>query len=682
MAEQNSYEKAQEIIRLRESIGQQEQAGKEYDYEAGTVTTKPSWHINLPRPPQTFINPEMKNRYPTPILHDRGPWNEPVRVEPIQQNPYWSDARRIGRYYYALQSLPPGTQPPVWLDKQGIEAAYKYLQASRPNEHWTTWDPIKPEDPINIVLNEMQAPPPNMMPSWERDTLQKRWEAQNQGYTPDPNVREESSAQAFAEREFDRAAYKYEELPLWKKTAQMLTPVIQYGIAGLGGAALGGRALGVGGAIAGAVGMMGGTYLAAQIQKKIDSGEEITDQEKDFLTKFAYLDYLEQQAEKGAGLGNQIWASLFKPEKYGELNEIFGSWENFKAAYHAGSIYYESFGAGRILSQGWEEDRAKFTALEKAMKDGNYWEVAQKEFGMSQEDIIKSFTTAPGAGIDTRPKETEKTVIGSIITSNDDIITKIPGEANAVNYFMKEARDKLQKGASANDVYLELSTKFGYWGGMKDLVGSLVLDPLDLIGPATNKMLSTAGKISGKTTVVEAFSTTQEDLVTNTRTYGQLIRSKPAAEAAQYSAFSRWVAGIDAAGNVKDMSQTAKLNPFNYLFGLTPKARANHVLTTFMDGVYNLVAPESNPNIFVKMIKAIANLKPRDAVAGADAPTMRIMVGGEATDVNIPGWYLSAEAQSLPTALKDGMPVVDELMDVYNLADGQRTIIKRVAEYM
>jgi hypothetical protein len=553
------------------------------------------------------------------------------------------------------------------------------------------------------------------MPLWEQEALRKRYEATKETkpgeYTPDPAAREMSGSNMMLESQ-------YKDLPIWKKGAQALTPVIQMGLGTMGGAFMGAR-FGLGGAVVGAVGMGGGTYLAMQIQKKIDAGEEVSEQEMSFLKNFALLDWAEIQAEKSAGLSQQIWASLFKPEKYGELNEIFGSWENLKAAYDAGALFYESFMSSYEKKHvGWEEDAAKQVKLEQALYPQGwgslfkpdaeeYQKVLKETYGVpiavqeimpppfwkkdtrtqAQKDEWEKYKSnnlllpTIYGGKDTRPLEKDSVIVGAIITSDEDIITRLPNGQDATPYFLKLARDKIQKGENANDVYLELSQKFGYWGGMRDLMGSLLLDPLDQVGPATNKILSTTGKITGHPTLTEAFIETHRSPIDNTRLYGQLVRSKTPAEAAQYSAFSRWVAGIDKAGNVKAMTQLQG-NPFNWLFGLTPKAKASHMLTTFMDSIYNLVAPEKDIKVFTNMIETISRFSPEQAIQGAEGPTMKITVGGEAVDVNVSGWYMSTEAQLLPTALKDSIVPMKELVDTYNLAEGQRQIINRIAEYM
>lgn len=606
---------------------------------------------------------------------------------------YWSDPRRIARYYHAIQALPDEAFIPEWVDAKGIESAYNYLKETRSGP-WETWNNVTDDDPLNIVLKDMPVPPPNFMPLWEQEMLKRRYEASKEKQEPkegeyiaDPAAREMSGSNMMLEEQ-------YKNLPLWKKGAQVLTPVIQYGFAGMGGAFMGMR-FGLGGAAVGAVGMMGGTYIAGQIQKKQERGEEITEQEKNFLKNFALFDWAEIQAEKAGGLGLQTFASLFSPEKYGDLMELFGSKENFQAAYNAGAILYESmFSAVENKPVGWEGDVGKQVKLEQALWKDGFWKnlltpdteefnrVMQEQYGMTPEEAAKNFSMFPGnPSADTRPKEEGKVIVGAIITSNEDIVTRLPDGTDATPYMIKIARDKILKGESANDVYLELSEKFGYWGGMRDLAGSLLLDPLDQVAPAINKMLSTTGKVLGKPTLTEAFINTHKAPLENTRYYGQLVRSKTPADAAQYSAFSRWVAGIDAAGNVKSMTQLQG-NPFNYLFGLTPKAKANHILTTFVDGVYNLIAPETNKEVFTKMIRAISTLKVGDAIIGADGPTMKIMVGGELTDVKVPSWYLSAEAQMLPVALKDAVTSMNEIVDTYDLAEGQRQIIRTISEYM
>lgn len=549
---------------------------------------------------------------------------------------YWNDPRRIARYYNAIRFAPPGVELPPYLDRDGIEGVYKYLEQTRQG-HWLNWEPISEDDPVNIVLRDMPVPPPEAMPNWETDRLAKTHEAEvNRGYKPQEGLLDAGMTDGMSQEEWDA-------LPDYKKFWNRAMPVVSVGLPAAGGAIIGGLAGGPIGAVVGAGGMYG---LSAYAAKDPDS----------FIAKvFRMLNIPAEEVEKALGLGSQAIHSIVDPEQYGDLMEIFGSMENLTAAYQAGRLFYESFGSGRQIIDG-RDPRQEMA-----------------EFEGSLNEYMSTWIDAPGEVDDTRQ------IVG-VNLSGEDIRMDVPDNKLAQGYVLQEARQRIQNGEAPYDVYLSLGQNFGFFGEMKELVGNVVLDPLDLIGPIANKSISGVGKITDNTRLIEAFSTSG-DLLTNTRRFKQLNQMLPVEDAAQLTRFSQWISGLDAQGQVKNLTVKTNPNLFNNLFGLTPKAKASGALKNYVNGLNNLLSLENDPAVIMQMIEGVARMSPENAV-NATTGTMRLNIGGESVSVDLPGYFKSTEAQSIPLAIRDAVPTIKELADQWQITRPHAAIIERIAGYM
>jgi len=610
------------------------------------------WASDLIQPTEPTVKTNVVQRSPTAQLQElsNGRWipNATPQLDKAAGTApsYWSDPRRIGRYYHAIQALPDDSFIPEWIDRQGIESAFNYLKETREGS-WETWDNVTDDDPLNIIIKDMPVPPPNFMPLWEQELLRKRSEQnklykgdQLTGYQPDPTVRDTEAIGIGQD--------VWEQLPAWKKAANQIMPVISTAMPGLGGAIIGGTIGGPVGAILGAGGMIGGAKYA---EKNPDS----------IVAKlFLALNWPAEQVEKVAGLEAQIIYSLVDPDKYGEVKDLFGSWENFVATYKAGALFYESLAAGQQI-----------------VDDRNVREEA-RVFGGTLNEYMSTWIDSPGE------VEPNRVIVGHDITSTEDIITEVPDQKLANAWVMQEARSRILKGESPKEVYFSLAQNFGFLGSTKELVGNVLLDPLDLIGPVGNVAMGKVGKVTGNTAMLDAFGfdNAGKSILENTQAYKTMVRTMPAEQAAQLSSFGQWVAGITKEGMPKELVTKPGKNPFNYLFGLTPTSRANYTLSTMVDGLNNLIAHEWDIPTIEALIDRVASLSPQDAIKAAETPTMKLNVGGVETTVPVPKYYMSAEAQVMPAAIKDSLPAVKEKFDAYKVAEPQRQIINKIAEYM
>ena len=78
------------------------------------------------------------------------------------------------------------------------------------------------------------------------------------------------------------------------------------------------------------------------------------------------------------------------------------------------------------------------------------------------------------------------------------------------------------------------------------------------------------------------------DVLDATRRYGIELRQLPQDRAAQFGAVSRWIAGLDAEGNIKEMKPGSN-NLLDRMRGLDPKSRANELMNTAVNGLGTMV---------------------------------------------------------------------------------------------
>jgi diguanylate cyclase (GGDEF)-like protein len=212
---------------------------------------------------------------------------------------------------------------------------------------------------------------------------------------------------------------------------------------------------------------------------------------------------------------------------------------------------------------------------------------------------------------------------------------------------------------------------FGFAGQARDMIGHMMLDPLNYLGLVTNKGVATAGKLAGNAELVKAFSF-GDDTLKSTQLYGQMVRQLPVEEAARLSGLTKWIAGLDEAGNLKDLMTGPKRagvrGMLDSFVGLTPAARASEALEYTIDGVSTFLNDHAQtPETAVKLVRALAGSKPEDAVKALEGAEM-------------PTWFKSAEAQHIPMALRDSLPNAEALLKGWQATRPNAQILQRVAD--
>lgn len=660
---------------------------------------------------ETYQNPIVQQglKRMGAVLYDTNLPDERWSVVP-RNITYWESPQRIARYYHAFRTLPPGSQPPPWANREAIEFAYRQLAAANKGQPWYTWGPLTADDPLRDVMRSMPVPPPEAMPKWEQDYYKRLFEQKQKdeartvdrdslyralymqrpnvkpdgtvlwaGTEDDPEKRAEFASDAWSglaqlsqfealqrgqtaqpkaegiptygewlqmvidqvpaaeleglDGEALQAIYRiqtgqaqpgdyeplaempdmiagvpkeeWERMAWWQKAAAWGIPKLSVAMPGIVGALIGGGFGGPVGAVAGAAGMTGASKVAQ------DNPEGVV------AKAFTALDWLALQAERSFGLMGQIYASVLEPDKYGPVKEIF---ENLGPAWQAAQLAYNAVGMTETDEQGrkfWSEYQ-----LEKADPTIHYL-----------------------------PDEFSR---GLVAEAGDPVAA----------YVLTEARRRIMRGDAPEDVIAEIGAQFGWVGEVKDLIGYVLLDPLDMVAPVQSKLVSfSAGKL-GNVTAAKAFGETG-DLLTGSRLYGQMIRQMPPEEAAAFGSISRWLAGVDKEGIVTYR-------------GFTPAAKAREFMNVAENNLAALLADETNPEQMVRFLDAVADMHPGDAVRAAQK-SVTIKVGGEDVEVELPKSFQSAEAQPIPLALRDLKGKWHDLLDQWNITRPHAALIAQIA---
>jgi hypothetical protein len=245
----------------------------------------------------------------------------------------------------------------------------------------------------------------------------------------------------------------------------------------------------------------------------------------------------------------------------------------------------------------------------------------------------------------------------------------VPFDANLII----SARKRILAGEGTDAVYNDIVKAKGFPGMAQDLMGNVVLDPLNIAPEVATKGVGKVAELTGHGTLAEAASRAKGPVET-LRAYGNIARSElDATQRANLNPVAKWASGLDKLGNMREYEAPgAKQNPFNYLFGLDRKSRATQVLYNSLDGITNAISmiDPADPAYRDKVrgiFAQISGMTPKDTVEGLSQTTL-------------PRWFDSAEAQHIPASVKDMMPAIEDLYSKWGLFEGDRNILKKTAE--
>lgn len=579
---------------------------------------------------------------------DDGP---PIQVGdygPIPES-YWGP-QQVARYANYIQSQPSDWESPDWMDTNAILSANDELIRANPGQTWENWS----NTPVSQQLTSgLRTPPIEAVPEWEKNKT--NWSAVDEAMdkkgfkvydvtsvpdevkntylkdqpattlggnkfylpvdvNPETGIKQtmqpgQYTPQSVGSFVAGMPADKYNQLEPWKQILAPLMAQFPTAMGAVMGGVMGAK-LGPVGAVVGAGGMGALSWLQTQVDK--DGNPKYPG----LIDLFSKLDLPAEGVERGVGFASMVIDSLTDPEKYGPVGEVLN---DYKAAWDAAHITYDI--AAPFVSEG-----------NKIYSD-TLTEPGQKVYTLSDEENSKNISSA----------------------------------------FLTEARRRLAAGEDTQSVYADIKGRFGIRGDLQDMVGHIVIDPLNMLPEATSKTIGKVADISGKPVMAKAF-TNAEGPISGLREYGQIVRTTlTEAERIKMNPVAKWAAGLDKLSNIRDYNAPGpKQNPFDYLLGLDRKSRATVVLHNSLDGIgqaMNMLDPD-DPNYttqVMKLVDQMSSLTPRDTVDGLSKSTL-------------PKWFDSAEAQHVPGMLKDQGPVIKDLAAQWDAFEGDRTIVNKIAE--
>jgi hypothetical protein len=271
-----------------------------------------------------------------------------------------------------------------------------------------------------------------------------------------------------------------------------------------------------------------------------------------------------------------------------------------------------------------------------------------------------------------------------------------------------EIYQRLQAGESLESIDRDIRMRFGLGAEFREQAGHLILDPLNFIGLIAARGLGKAGKVAGNLPLEQA-ARGSAGVIETLQTYGQYLRqgmfNAPAPTA--MTGFQRYLAGVDAAGQLKILKQPAEMKGvkgtlnklggavvaggpmagigfgiggpvgavigggigahlgfkqgLGYLFNLTPAARATEVVN--MAGVNSglLLERLDNADDMVRAIKTVGQSNMEAARAYSMA------------------WLESPEGAALPLMFRDFGDKADALLGVWKQTTWKRQTLENIA---
>lgn len=466
---------------------------------------------------------------------------------------YWESAQRIGRLYNAMQVLPEDATP-SWMDRDFVSTMYNYYSEVYSGKPWWEWSQtVHPDDPARVLLQSMPLPPSSfMLPSeqaYYRDA--KQYEAEQADYANQLAIYNEFKTKADAEGKTVDQVYEeylagqelvagsvpkyiWDTLPTWQKVVMRTIPVLSALPLTVVGATVGSIVAPGAGTVAGAAAGAGASlavqkYLEDQ-QKKMAAGEEY---DVAAMKAMEVLNWPADQVESVIGLALQAGYSLGNPDEYGSLQELL---DDFRNTYNAGRYTYDML-------------------LAKAAYDDKSYGVMSSQLG-NPEDVYMPL-----------------------------------GEGQMPEYYLPQAeaykyiREQL-KTKSMDDVAVDVQRMFGFKGTAIDLIGHVVLDPIDYLLPASvNEVVKLSAKFSGNDLLKVAFETSTGPMAAIKKYKAIANISGDVDKLKDTSWLNKFILDIDATGNkkwlVKSEDTSNWLGGVKAFFGLTPEARSSEAIRNF-----------------------------------------------------------------------------------------------------
>jgi hypothetical protein len=583
------------------------------------------------------------------MLPFSGGWSKPTGsartgvYKPPYDPTYWENPYNVAREYWRIQSLPPGAPLPEGVNREEIEAAYKYLEFANRDEHgqprpWIEWKYLTPDDPARGFLQGITMPGPDrLLPAADYQAL--RYYEEQQKPPAERDARGLPPAYQYAiqnQQYYDQIINSPTVAPDPNRPAWMqFIEGLQEQPAAAGAINMGALGLITGGPVGAFGGALIGGGLGGLSAWAPESGWGVFDAYRRGVLPGAQatIGWTAQQVlslfnvpasflEEGLGVGLQFAAAAYDPAVYGDVEEVWRAmstpsgapaidWKTgrtnfFGQAGLAAQSTYESGVIQQALQYSPPQWIGRLLGLDEALRNPDPGNLLQFTEWLVRTKVL-------GEDLDLRlARMGEVWLPGS----------KDPVQMNAVGVAaLVEARRRLANGEDPEYVSFDTMTRFGLTGGFWDLMGNIVLDPLNVAPTASSKGVSLIGRYVGDTAMELAFRTAAETgkgPVAGFRRYVASIRAGLAGPADQLTAFQRLAAGLDETGRVRAWTDATPASPigraFAHIFAMTPEARAREFVTSMADaGAISFDMHRGDPDGMVDFVRRVAGMTPTEA---------------------------------------------------------------------
>lgn len=406
---------------------------------------------------------------------------------------------------------------------------------------------------------------------------------------------------------------EWDALPWWQKG---LIPLMSSGTGF--GAALG---LATGGYPGAAIGAVLGTAGEAAAKNPNALGSKL------FNLGNNALDAPAEGLERMFGMATQLGYSAIKPDEYGSVGDIL---KNLPAAWQASTMLYTAFPTGGPVNQ--------LNYLRASLTPGNDFQAKVWNLGSPQPVMLNEDQIGIAAMAETRNR---------LAAINN-------GSSNE----------------TLSSVLYDMQNRFGFTGQSQELVGHMVLDPLNLLPAGLASVAGDLAKVTSNPMLSAAVKIGQGEPLQTVKAYQQAIRQAPVDELTK---FEKWLGGVtvndEGRAVLKWQQEPNKtFDPKSgklWINDLTPQSKAVETTVMFRDNLNQMISDTDNVDDIQKMIHIAANGTPQ-----------------EVAQVTQNSWLNSAEGGVFPLMAREHVKFVDEFSDAYRISDTKRTMLNNIADIL
>jgi hypothetical protein len=582
--------------------------------------------------------------------------------------PTWAqDPRQIVNAYKVMKATPKDMSLPDWMkgQEQQIEQAYQWHKFRNGNTPDTDWKLLPGDDPALDFLKSIQGPPD---PEAEKESPFTTTDAVRKGQAAWNDIDPEERRTILGDRNFDIAqypvavrdqilndpAFDWSRVPKWQKTywSIMSNPKIMASPMALAGARAGGM-FGIPGKVVGAAAGYGLGLVGGQ---QYDPTAGVFEQPTTVAGMMAVLNKLSEGAEQTIGYGLQLQYAAVEDKDLARQMIIDPAQRT--ATWEAGRFAYEAYDF--LDARNW------MPALARLFGDKD------AEFA----DVNEDFIVGRADPVQRTKLKTFNPATEHLYDEHDKVTASVLDEAR------QTIHAAILKGEDPKEIVRFLIGENSQFVGSQiaDFTGQMLIDPLEKLPNVTTKTTGMLAKLTGHETAARAFAETKAPFEA-ARRYQTLVQTgdmAPGFDYSQMGSVSRWVAGINEAGQIKagPLTQTGLLDKPTKRAGiwqkfkediaaLTPEARAREGATMFYNNIGSLLSTFSDPHEIGQFMRTLSK------------GDMKLWSEMGNKIAQSPEWY------TILPALKDfDGQKVDGLLASWDLAQPKREALLKMADVL